>query len=425
MVADLRVLVVGKGGREHALAWKLNQSPLVNHVYVLPGNGGTALEHMNISNIDIPLDQYETMVEVAIQLKIGLVVIGPDSAVVDGLEENFRLAKIPCFAPSKEAAEIEGSKAYAKDFMSRYRIPTAEYRTFTNFEEASAYINSVQHEVVIKADGLAAGKGVVIPATKVEAITALEDIMVNHHFGDAGSSVVIEEYLHGQELSVSTLSDGKTAVTLSTGQDHKRIRDGDQGPNTGGMGVYAPVPAATVSVMQRIESEILQPTFKGLRQEGREFKGLLFTGIMLTDSGPKVLEYNARFGDPETQSIIPLLKAELDLAMVLLACTEGRLHEMEIKLSSRFACNVVVAAGGYPEGYRAGDVVEMEPLPKCCLLFHSGTKLDEKRIVTAGGRVFTVVGLGDTLPEAVSNAYRGVRSIKFSDMFYRNDIAYR
>ncbi|EXJ90856.1 phosphoribosylamine-glycine ligase [Capronia coronata CBS 617.96] len=427
MRGRLRVLIIGKGGREHALAWKLRQSPLVDHVYVLPGNGGTARGLTNVSNVEnVAMDQYEAMAEVAIRLEIGLAVIGPDSAIVDGAEVYFRRAKIPCFAPSKEAAEIEGSKAYAKEFMCRHGIPTAEYRTFTDFEKARAYVDSVGHRVVIKADGLATGKGVMIPSTKDEAVRALQDILVNHHFGGAGTSVVVEEYLVGQELSVSTVSDGETTVTLSVGQDHKRVRDGDMGPNTGGMGVYAPVPAATRTIMERVETEILRPTFEGLRQEGRVFKGLLFTGIMLTDSGPKVLEYNARFGDPETQSIIPLLGSDVDLALVLLACTKERLHEMQISFSPGFACNVVVAAGGYPESFRSGDIVEFEePLPGDCLIFHSGTKLDGECIVTAGGRVFTVVGLGGTLAEAVSNAYRGVRSIEFPNMFYRKDIAWR
>ncbi|KIV83333.1 phosphoribosylamine-glycine ligase [Exophiala sideris] len=422
----LRVLLIGKGGREHALAWKLRQSPRVEHVFVVPGNAGTARDLMNVSNIDhVAIDQYEVLVKTAQDLRIGLVVVGPDSAIVAGISEIFRQAKIPCFAPSKAAAEIEGSKAFAKDFMRRHGIPTAEYKSFTDFRAARSYVESVKHKVVIKADGLAAGKGVIIPSNKAQAIQALTDIMINQHFGTAGSAVVIEEFLEGQEFSMSTFSDGTTMVALPLGQDHKRIYDGDKGPNTGGMGVYAPVPAATREVMDRIGYEIIGPTLVGFRQEGREFVGLLTTGIMLTPTGPKVLEYNARFGDPEAQSIMPLLDPEVDLAEVMLACIERTLREVEMKFSPGYACNVVVAAEGYPGAYRTGDVVQFSPAPQDCLIFHAGTKLVEDEIVTSGGRVFTVVGLGKTLPEAVDNAYQGVRSISFPGMYYRKDIAHR
>ncbi|KAI1625936.1 putative bifunctional purine Ade1 [Exophiala viscosa] len=360
----LRVLLIGKGGREHALAWKLRQSPRVEHVFVVPGNAGTARDLMNVSSINHPAtDNYDLLVKTAQDLRIGLVVVGPDSAIVGGIAEYFWQAQIPCFAPSKAAAEIEGSKSFAKDFMLRHGIPTAEYKTFTDFHAARAYVESIEHRFVIKADGLAAGKGVIIPSTKGEAIRALTDIMVNQHFGTAGSTVVIEEFLEGQEVSVSTLSDGTTTVTLPVGQDHKRIHVGDKGPNTGGMGVYAPVPAATPELLQRIKTEILRPTFEGLRREDREFVGLLFTGIMLTPTGPKVLEYNARFGDPETQSLMPLLGPEVDLAEVMLACIERRLHEVEITVRTGYACNVVVAAEGYPGQYRTGDVVQFSSVP--------------------------------------------------------------
>jgi phosphoribosylamine-glycine ligase len=393
---NLRVLLVGSGAREHALAWKLCKSPITEHVYVVPGNAGTAALP-NVSNHpETAIEDYPGLVSLAKTLHIDLVVVGPDSAVVDGIEGYFRNSKIgtllyivtgdclyisgkiPCFAPTKEAAELEGSKTFAKDFMTRHTIPTARYQSFSDLKAAKDHIHQVDYRVVIKASGLAAGKGVIIPSSTDEALEGLEDILEKRKFGDAGSSVVVEEYLEGQEISVLTLSDGSHTWSFPPGQDHKRAYDGDKGLNTGGMGVYAPTPFVTPSVMQEIDRLILHPTFEGLRLEGKDFlsakhhpnifiivqlgrtfTGCLFTGIILTSSGPKVLEYNTRFGDPETQSMIPLLDDKTDLTEVLLACTECKLDQVYINTVAAFACNVVIASGGYPLSYRGGDTIEI------------------------------------------------------------------
>ncbi|KAI9791104.1 MAG: hypothetical protein M1816_004335 [Peltula sp. TS41687] len=423
---QLRILLIGKGGREHGLAWKLSQSPRVEHIYVVPGNGGTAHGLKKVSNVDhVSANNYPNLVSLAKELNISLVVVGPDDAVADGIEGYFREVGIPCFAPTREAAEIEGSKTFAKDFMRRHQIPTAEYENFSDYDLAKNYLATVTHRVVIKVSGLAAGKGVIIPTSTEEAQEALKEIMVGGKFGAAGSSVVIEEYLEGNEISVSTFSDGKTSKTISPAQDHKRIFDGDKGPNTGGMGVYAPVPMATLEVMREIEERIIKPTFDGLKSEGRTFVGLLFTGLMLTATGPKVLEYNARFGDPETQSVLPLLSQETDLAEVLLACTQGRLDQVKIETTPGFACNVVIASDGYPDSYSQDELVEFGSAPKGVMIFHAGTKVVDGQIRTAGGRVFAVTAVKDTLEAAVASAYEGVKTIKFRNMYYRNDIASR
>ncbi|KAH7017143.1 putative bifunctional purine Ade1 [Ilyonectria destructans] len=426
MPSGLKVLLVGKGGREHALAWKLTQSPSVCHVYVVPGNGGTA-KIPRVSNIDnVEANNYPFLVALAKELHIGLVVAGPDDAVIDGIEGYFRGSGIPCFAPTKEAAEIEGSKKFAKDIMRKYNIPTASYESFNTFEAASLYLKQVDAgRVVIKVDGLAAGKGVVLPANQTEAQDALREMMVEEKFGTAGQSVVIEEYLEGDEISVLTFSDGKTFKSLPPGQDHKRIFEGNKGPNTGGMGVYAPVSFVSPAQMATIEETILQPTFDGLKHEGRPFVGLLFTGIMMTPSGPKVLEYNARFGDPETQTMMMLLSSESDLAEILLACCTGILDTVAIPIRPGYACNVVIAAAGYPESYSKGDAIEVKPYPQGVCIFHAGTECSNGVLKTAGGRVLSVAAYGSTLEEAVSLAYKGVECVSFENMFYRKDIAAR
>ncbi|KAI0388559.1 putative bifunctional purine Ade1 [Xylariaceae sp. FL0594] len=422
---SLKILLVGSGGREHALAWKLGQSPLVDHIYVVPGNGGTERMGDSVSNVsDTAADDYPGLLLLSQRLGVGLVVAGPDQAVVDGIEGYFRGSGIPCFAPSKEAAEVEGSKAFAKSFMERYGIPTAAYGSFDNYPEAKQYLESLDHRVVIKVDGLAAGKGVVLPVDKQDAERALEEIMVHGKFGSAGDSVVIEEYMDGDEISVLTFSDGKTTRTLPAGQDHKRAFDGNRGPNTGGMGVYAPVPFVSAADMGEIERLVLQPTFRGLEVDGRRFVGMLFTGIMLTSSGPKVIEYNARFGDPETQALMLLLK-DTDLAQVLLSCTNGSLADATINVSSDFVCNVTVAAHGYPLDCTKGGSIALDSPPKDVQIFHAGTTYVDGRLVVAGGRVFSISATGSTLQEAVSTAYAGVKSIWFDGMFYRTDIAAR
>ncbi|KAF2496121.1 phosphoribosylamine-glycine ligase [Lophium mytilinum] len=400
--------------------------PFLEHVYVVPGNGGTA-NLQDVSNIeDVAANDYQRLVSLSKQLRVGLVVVGPDDAIVDGIADHFKDSGIPCFAPSKEAAEVEGSKTYAKDFMRKFDIPTAKYRNFDRYADAQAYLDdeSTNSRIVIKVDGLAAGKGVVLPVDRAEAHQALKGIMLSGKFGSAGNSVVIEDYLDGDEISVLTLSDGRTTKTFPPSQDHKRIYDGNKGPNTGGMGVYSPVPFGSHDQMAEIDRKILQPTFEGLKAEGRPFVGLLFTGIMLTSSGPKVLEYNARFGDPETQTMMMLL-SEDDFAAILLACTQGRLDQVDLNITPGFASNVVIAAGGYPEKYRKGDVVTLNDYPPDVQVFHAGTQYENGMLKTAGGRVFSVAARGATLEEAVATAYKGVEAIQFECMFYRKDIGTR
>ncbi|KAL2066482.1 hypothetical protein VTL71DRAFT_2553 [Oculimacula yallundae] len=433
MSTQMNILLIGRGGRESALAHKLSQSPQVVHIYVAPGNGGTASGIPKVSNIaDADEEDFTNLVQIAKKFDIDLVVPGPDAPVVGGIEGFFREAGISCFAPTKEAAQLEGSKAFSKDFMAAHNIPTADYRNFTDFEKAKEYINSITHKVVIKASGLAAGKGVIIPETKEETLQALVSIMVDREFGDAGTEVVIEEFLEGDEMSILTFSDGLTFKSMPPAQDHKRIFDGDQGPNTGGMGCYAPTKIANPELLREIDELILRPTFEGMRKNGIPFVGMLFTGIMLTKSGPKALEYNTRFGDPETQTLLPLL--EFDLATIMKGCVEQRLHEVEIKMSDKFCAVVVVSSGGYPGKYQRDDEIEMEDRHRLegmyeageITFFHAGTALHEDgSLHTDGGRVIAVSGVGSSLEDAVKLAYRGVSTIEFKDIHYRKDIAYR
>ncbi|KAK8923048.1 Bifunctional purine biosynthetic protein ADE1 [Metarhizium anisopliae] len=426
--SDLKILLVGKGAREHSLAWKLSQSPSVQHIYVVPGNGGTQ-DLPNVSNIShIGQDDFPRLVCFARDQHIGLVVAGPDDAVVNGIAGYFEDTGIPCFSPSKAAAEIEGSKAYSKALMEKYDIPTAKYKTFSRYEDARAYLQSVDcSRVVLKVDGLAAGKGVMLPANEAEALDALRLMMVESKFGSSGQSVVIEEFLDGDEISVLTFVDGSGVFkSLPPGQDHKRIFDGNKGPNTGGMGVYAPLSFLTAQDLETIDREIIRPTLEALQTEGRPFSGMLFTGIMMTRDGPKVLEYNARFGDPETQTMMMLLAPECDLATILIACCTKKLQDVAIPVRPGFACNVVVAAGGYPESFRKGDVITVEGCPSGVEIFHAGTeKSTDGQLLTAGGRVLCAASYGSTLEEAVSLAYRGVQAVQFKDKTYRTDIASR
>ncbi|TVY16707.1 Bifunctional purine biosynthetic protein ADE1 [Lachnellula arida] len=418
----LRILLIGRGGRESALAYKLSQSPHVEKIYVAPGNGGTAQGLAKVSNLQgVNEEDFDLLVQLAKELNVNLAVPGPDVPIVNGIE-----AGIPCFAPSKAAAQLEGSKAFSKDFMARHNIPTAAYRNFTNYETAREYLENVDFRVVLKASGLAAGKGVIIPETKDDALKALREIMLEQQFGDAGNEVVIEEFLEGDELSILTFSDGFTFKSMPPAQDHKRIFDQDLGPNTGGMGCYAPTKIVSPAVLDTIEKSILQPTFEGLRQEGSPFVGMLFTGIMLTKTGPKALEYNARFGDPETQTLLPLL--ETDLATLMVACVQGHLHEVDIDMGDKSCAVVIVSAAGYPGSYPTGDRIEMENRHASgdVLFFHAGTSLEEDgSLVTAGGRVLAVSATASTLEQAVRDAYQGVSTVKFEGMHYRTDIAYR
>ncbi|KAH8689597.1 putative bifunctional purine Ade1 [Talaromyces proteolyticus] len=422
----LRVLVVGNGGREHAFAWKLSQSPLVDIVHVAPGNGGTgkAASH-KIVNTNVKSDDYPGLVAFAQQNNVNLVVPGPEAPLVDGIQEYFKAVGIRCFGPSKAAARMEGSKAFSKDFMKQHQIPTAEYENFTDYEAARKYLDSVNHNVVIKASGLAAGKGVILPTTKEEAHTALREIMLDHQFGDAGNEVVIEEYLDGDEVSILTFSDGYTIKSLPPAQDHKRIFDGDQGPNTGGMGCYAPTRIASKHDLEHIDRTIIQPTIDGMRREGYPFVGILFTGLMITKNGPKVLEYNVRGGDPETQTILPLLSANTDLAEIMVACTEHWLDGVSIVIEPKFSTTVVAVAEGYPGSYAKGRTITLDPTPNDTVIFHAGTSLIDNELKTSGGRVIAATSVASSLEDAVRKSYEGIATIHFQGMHYRKDIAHR
>jgi phosphoribosylamine--glycine ligase/phosphoribosylformylglycinamidine cyclo-ligase len=425
---SLNLLVIGNGGREHALVWKLAQSESVNHIYVAPGNGGTD-SYPNVTNVAIGSgkESFEKLVEFAQEKKIDLVIPGPEQPLVDGISSYFKKIGIPVFGPSEKAALMEGSKAFSKDFMAKHNLPTAAFKNFTDFEKAKAYVNSVSHNVVIKASGIAAGKGVLIPTNKTEAIAALKQVMVDKEFGSAGDVVVVEEFLEGDEISILTISDGYSFVNLPTAQDHKRAGDGDTGLNTGGMGTYAPAPVATPSLLKQIDDAIIKPSIDGMRRDGFPFVGILFTGIIITATGPKILEYNVRFGDPETQSVLPLLTDDTDLAQVFLAAAEGRLDSVKFDVKKdTFSTTVVIAAGGYPEAYKKGDEITIdEHNDDEFLVFHAGTKKENNKIYTNGGRVIASTSTASTLREAVDKAYAGVSKINFQGKFNRTDIAHR
>ncbi|SCU88057.1 LANO_0D00958g1_1 [Lachancea nothofagi CBS 11611] len=427
----LNVLVLGNGGREHALVWKLAASPSVEKVYVAPGNGGTAKmgsKVVNVSDLSPIPAQFGSLQKFAVEHNVGLVVPGPEQPLVDGISDVFAKVGIPVFGPSAKAAIFEGSKTFSKDFMAKHNIPTARYANFDDYEKAKAYLEKVDYQVVLKADGIAGGKGVLIPTSSQEAQDALKALMVERQFGAAGDSIVIEEFLEGDEISILTISDGYSYFNLPPAQDHKRVGENDTGLNTGGMGAYAPAPAATPALLKKMEEEAIKPTIDGMRKDGLPFVGVLFTGFILTKDGPKVLEYNVRFGDPETQTVLPLLSDDTDLAQVFLAAAEHRLDSVEITLKENcFATTVVLAAGGYPESYSKGEVMTIDTttLPKDAYIFHAGTKEDNGKILTAGGRVIAASAVAPTLREAVDKAYQGVECIKFNNRYFRKDIGHR
>ncbi|KAG6817721.1 hypothetical protein H0H87_004512 [Tephrocybe sp. NHM501043] len=422
----LRIMLLGNGGREHALAWKIAQSEQLECLYVCPGNGGTAQEPKTV-NVNFSASDFPRLVEFAVENKVDLVVPGPEQPLVDGVETYFRKVGIPVFGPSELAARLEGSKAFSKDFMARHNIPTAAYRVFQNtqIDEAVEYVKSCGHKVVLKASGLAAGKGVLIPDTVEDAITGLKEMMVNNVFGDAGSEVVVEELLTGPEISVLAFSDGYTIVPLPAAQDHKRIGEGDVGLNTGGMGAYAPAGVATPAVLEQIMKETLKPTIDGMRREGVPFVGMLFTGFMLTPSGPKVLEYNVRFGDPETEALMLLLDEEVDLVSVLMACANHHLDSTKISVRPGFAVSVILASQGYPGSYPKGKVISFKPVPSNVVVFHAGTTKSGNDIVTSGGRVLAVTAYAPSIQEALDAAYAGVDTVSFDGKTYRRDIGHR
>ncbi|KAJ7070804.1 aminoimidazole ribonucleotide synthetase [Mycena amicta] len=423
---SMRILLIGSGGREHALAWKLSQSSLVDHIYVCPGNAGTD-QLPKTTNISVNPSDFPALVAFALDNQLNLVVPGPEQPLVDGIESHFRKVGIPVFGPSALAARMEGSKAFSKDFMARHAIPTAKFKIFSSsqFDDAVHYVKNCGHPVVLKASGLAAGKGVLIPETVDEAVKGLKDIMLESVFGSAGDEVVIEELLVGSEISVLAFSDGYSIFPLPAAQDHKRIGDGDVGPNTGGMGAYAPAPVATPAIMSQILSQSLRPTLDGMRRDGFPFVGMLFTGFMLTSDGPKVLEYNVRFGDPETEALMLLLSDDCDLAAILLACAEHRLDSVQLSIRPGYAVSVVLASEGYPGSYTKGKVIDLTNASSAAVVFHAGTTASEGQILTAGGRVLVVSAHAPTLQEALDKAYASVDKISFDGKTYRRDIAHR
>ena len=419
-----RILVAGTGGREHALAWKLAQSPRVAQVLVAPGNGGTALAGGKIGNVPIAADDIAMLVRLAKDENIELVVVGPEAPLAAGAVDAFRASGIRCFGPSQAAAQLESSKAFAKAFMQRHGIPTARYAVFTDFNAAIDHVHTIDYPVVVKASGLAAGKGVLLPESLSETEAVLHQIMVEQAFGAAGDEVVIEERLAGQEASVLAFSDGRNLAMMPAAQDHKRIFDGDLGPNTGGMGAYAPAPVITAGLLDEVRQTIMQPTLDGMRAEGTPYIGILYAGLMLTADGIKVLEFNCRFGDPETQVILPLLAS--DLLQVFDACLDGTLDQVDVRWHDGAAATVVAASEGYPGSYPKNreitGLADAEAL-RDVAVFHAGTKLaDDGRVLTNGGRVLAVTATGDDLAGALVRAYNGVEQIRFQGMHYRRDI---
>ena len=427
MQERLRILVVGNGGREHALARKLSESPIVALIHVAPGNGGTEGTPGPgiIKNVNISTDDFASLTAHATESDINLVVVGPEAPLVAGISDAFRAVGIRCFGPSKAAARLEGSKAFSKDFMRRHNIPTAAYHNFTDYDAARKFLDSIDYRVVIKADGLAAGKGVFIPTSKEEEVDALKEIMQDRAFGDSGSKVVIEEFLDGDELSILTFSDGYTIRSLPPAQDHKRIFDGDQGPNTGGMGCYAPTNVASRKLIEEIDRIIVQKTVDNMRNEWMPFVGMLFTGLMITKDGPKVLEYNVRGGDPETQTLLPLLDHDTDLAKVMLACTNNCLSAVELKIRQAYSATIVASAEGYPGSYAKDRPISLQPPPKDTTIFHAGTSIAGGTLITSGGRVIAATSTAETLEAAVAQAYEGMKMIHFEGMHFRKDIAHR
>ena len=416
----MKVLVIGSGGREHALVWKIAQSPKVSQIYCAPGNAGIS---KLAQCVNINADSIDKLVDFAQEEKIDLTVVGPELSLSNGIVNEFNRKGLRIFGPSKKATEIESSKVFSKYLMKKYNIPTANYEVFRNSEKAFDYIKQQAFPLVIKADGLAAGKGVFIVKDLLQARDALDALMEEKKFGEAGRQVIIEEFLEGEEVSILAFCDGKTVVPMVSSQDHKKIYDNDQGPNTGGMGAYSPVPFYHDEFRKKVLEEILKPTIKGLQNEGREYKGVLYAGLILTKQGPKVLEFNARFGDPETQVILPRLKT--DLIDILNAVIEDTLHKINIEWADSAAVCVVVASGGYPGKYQKRKAISgLERLEKMkdVIVFHAGTKFQDDKIITSGGRVLGITAWDETISKAKERAYRGVKEIYFEDMYYRKDI---
>jgi phosphoribosylamine---glycine ligase len=421
----MKVLIVGGGGREHALAWKAARSRQVSRVFVAPGNAGTAGEK-KVENIPISPTDIKGLVDMAMEISVDLTIIGPEAPLVVGITDAFSAAGLKCFGPTASAAQLEGSKVFAKDFLARHHIPTADYRVFSEVEAASAYIRRRGAPLVVKADGLAAGKGVILAETHEEAEAAAGEMLTERKFGEAGGTIVVEDLLYGEEASFIVMVDGVHILPLATSQDHKARYDGDRGPNTGGMGAYSPAPVVTTEVYDRVMNEVIVPTVRGMAEEGRPYTGFLYAGLMIDDKGfPKVLEFNCRCGDPETQPI--MMRLASDLVEMCDAALEGTLDRMKVAWDPRASVGVVMAAGGYPGSYRKGDTIHGLPDREAddVKVFHAGTALKEGRVVTAGGRVLCVTALGDTVGDAQSKAYEMVKRINWQGVVYRSDIGYR
>ncbi|NVK22593.1 MAG: phosphoribosylamine--glycine ligase [Kangiellaceae bacterium] len=419
----MNVLIIGSGGREHALAWKTAQSDKVSKVFVAPGNAGTGLEN-KVENVAIGSEDIEALITFAQDNNVALTIVGPEAPLVIGVVDAFTEAGLKCFGPSKGAAQLEGSKAFTKDFLARHNIPTAAYQNFTEIEPAKAYVRDMGTPIVIKADGLAAGKGVIIAENIEQADAAIDDMLAGNKFGDAGHRVVIEEFLQGEEASFIVMVDGKNILPLATSQDHKARDNGDKGPNTGGMGAYSPAPVVTPEMHDRIMQQVIIPTVEGMAAEGHPYTGFLYAGVMIDKDGvPKVLEYNCRFGDPETQPIMSRLQS--DLSELCLAALDGKLDSTTAQWDARAAVGVVMAAGGYPDNYPKGDVINGLNDVTEGKVFHAGTAEKDGQVVTNGGRVLCVVALGDTVTEAQSKAYQAVKQVSWDKVYYRTDIGHR
>jgi len=421
----MNILIIGNGGREHALAWKTAQANSVSKVYVAPGNAGTSSED-GIENVNIDTLDFPALVEFAIKNDVKLTIVGPEAPLVEGVVDYFESKGLAIFGPSKAAAQLEGSKAFTKDFLARHKIPTAFYGVFTNEQEAVEYIKEKGAPIVVKADGLAAGKGVILAQTNDEAINAVKDMLSGNKFGDAGARVVVEQFLTGEEASFIVMVDGEDVLPLATSQDHKARDNGDLGPNTGGMGAYSPAPVVTDTIYQRIMDEVIYPTVKGMAAEGNRYRGFLYAGIMVgEDNTPFVLEYNCRFGDPETQPI--MMRLQSDLSALCIAAIEGNLADQSPQWDSRAAIGVVLAAGGYPFDYEKGSVISgiSNAEDSAVKVFQAGTKLENETLVTSGGRVLCVTALGDTVAAAQQQAYEGVKKINWDNVYFRTDIGHK
>lgn len=421
----MKVLIIGNGGREHALAWKIAQSERVSHVFVAPGNAGSAREQ-KVQNIAIDVLDLDALVAFAQKEAISLTIIGPEAPLVAGVVDRFQAAGLACYGPTQKAAQLEGSKAFSKDFLARHNIPTAGYANFTDEAKALEYVREKGAPIVVKADGLAAGKGVIVAMTLAEAEEAITDMLSGNRFGEAGNRVVIEEFLTGEEASFIVMVDGKNVLPMATSQDHKRIGDADTGPNTGGMGAYSPAPVVTEDVYQRTMEQVIMPTVNGMAAEGTPYTGFLYAGLMIDETGePKVIEFNCRFGDPETQPII--MRLESDLVELCLAAVEGKLDEAQAKWDPRPALGVVMAAANYPDTPQTGDAISGLDSADSDIVktFHAGTTLEGDQVLTSGGRVLCVTALGDTVKAAQQNAYHAIKKIQWDGCYYRRDIGYR